>query len=406
MEHVELSPQHKTLRLVLICVLIVIAAAAFTSALVSYLNGDPGWRSIEVSTEEVNCSEDFIFNYYFPNTGSAATAANRELVSLYTEAAEKAYWLFNPDETTEDLVNLGYINRHPNEILTVDPVLYDALALLESSGSRHMYLAGVYTEYDNLFFSETDGEAAYRDPVLNEQAADYVNQLIAFANDPAHVRLELLGDHQLCLNVSPEYQAFAAENEVGGYLDIHWMKNGFIIDYFADVMTEAGYTDGYFGSYDGFTRNLHNANESYSFNIFDLVDNGVYLAGRMEYARPMSIVYLRSYPVSETDSWHYYAYADGRIVNTYIDPANGLSAGAVDSLVSYSETAGCAEILVQMLPVYVAQELDTTPLQSMAGDGIYSVWCQDQVIYHNDADLHLYDLLNEDGLHYTQELVK
>lgn len=405
-EHIEISAQHKTLRLVLICVLIVIAAVAFTTALMSYLNGEPGWRTIEASSGEVNCSEDFVFSYYFPKTGSSSAAANKEIVSLYTEAAERAFWLFNVDTTMDDMVNLYYINQHPNEALIVDPVLYDALALLEGSGSRHMYLAGIYTEYDNLFFSETDAEAANRDPVLVDEIADYVNQILAFANDPAQVRLELLGENRVRLNVSDEYQAFVQEHEIDGYIDLHWMKNAFIVDYFAEVLTDAGYTDGYIASYDGFTRNLHNADESYSFNIFDLVDNGIYLAARMEYSEPLSIVYLRSYPVSQSDFWHYYAYADGRIVNTYIDPVSGLSAGAVDSLVSYSRTASCAEVLMQMLPVYVTQTLDTAPLQTMAEEEIYSVWCQDQVIYCNDASLRLYDLLEEEGLKYTQVLVQ
>lgn len=405
-QHIELSEKHKKVRLVLICVLIVIAAAAFTTALMSYLNGDPGWRTIEVSTSEVNCADDFIFNYYFPDTGRAAAAATKQITSLYTEAAEKAYWLFSADETKDDLVNVCYINRHPNEVLTVDPVLYDAFALLEGSGSRHLYLAGIYTEYDNLFFSESDAQAAYRDPVLDEETEDYVNQILAFVNDPAQVSLELLGDDQLRLNVSAEYLAFAEEYEIDGFIDFHWMSNAFITDYFADVMTEAGYTDGYFASFDGFTRNLHNAEESYSLNIFDLVDNGIYLAGRMEYTRPMSIVYLRGYPISQSDSWHYYAYADGRIVTSYIDPTDGLSRTAADTLVSYSGTDSCARILVRLLPVYIAGELDTAPLQTMAEDEIYSIWCRDQVIYYNDASLQLYDLLDDDGLRYTKELVK
>ena len=138
---IELSEANKKPRLILICVLVVIAAAAFAVGIVSLVKGEPGWRTIEVTTGEVNCSEEFVFQYYFPSTRGAASAANKQIVSLYTEATQKAYWLFNADDTHEEIKNIAYLNRHPNEAVTVDPVLYDALALLEDSGNRHLYLA-------------------------------------------------------------------------------------------------------------------------------------------------------------------------------------------------------------------------------------------------------------------------
>lgn len=46
---------------------------------------------------------------------------------IYTDAAVKGYRLFNIDESFDDVTNLYDINQHPNEVMTVDPVLYDAL---------------------------------------------------------------------------------------------------------------------------------------------------------------------------------------------------------------------------------------------------------------------------------------
>jgi len=403
---IELSDANKKPRLILICVLVVIAAAAFAVGIVSLVKGEPGWRTIEVTTGEVNCSEEFVFQYYFPSTRGAASAANKQIVSLYTEATQKAYWLFNADDTHEEIKNIAYLNRHPNEAVTVDPVLYDALALLEGSGNRHLYLAEVYSLYDNVFLSETDGEAAAQDPARNEEMWDYVNQILAFANDPAHVSVELLGNNQVRLAVSEEYLAFADENEFSNFLDFHWMKNAFIVDYFAQVMSDAGHTDGYIGSYDGFTRNLMNAEESFSFNVFDRMENEINLVARMEYDKPMSIVFLRNYPMANLDRWHYYIYADGTGATAYVDPVDGLSKTAAANLVSYAQNTGCAEILLEMLPAYLNKSLDEAVLQSMAEQQIYSIWCKDTIVCYNEANLRLYDLLNQDGLKYTQTLVQ
>ena len=404
---IELSEANQKSRLILICVLVVIAAVAFTAGVMSFVKGDPGWRTIEVTTGEVNCSEEFVFKYYFPSTRGAASAANKQIVSLYTEATQKAYWLFNADEVHSEIKNIAYLNRHPNETVTVDPVLYNALEMLEGSGGRHLYLAEVYSQYDNVFLSETDGEAATQDPARSEEIKDYVNQILAFSNDPSHVSLELLENYQVRLTVSDAYQTFAQENEFTNFIDFHWTKNAFIIDYFAQLMIDAGYTDGYIGSYDGFTRNLMNNKESFSFNVFDRIENGIELVARMEYDEPMSIVFLRNYPMANLDRWHYYIYADGTGATAYIDTADGLSKTAAANLVSYAGgNTGCAEILMQMIPTYVSDTLDEMALQSMTEHQIFSIWCQDATVFYNDPDLQLLDLMNQDGLKYTQSLVQ
>ena len=404
---IELSEANQKSRLILICVLVVIAAVAFTAGVMSFVKGDPGWRTIEVTTGEVNCSEEFVFKYYFPSTRGAASAANKQIVSLYTEATQKAYWLFNADEVHSEIKNIAYLNRHPNETVTVDPVLYNALEMLEGSGGRHLYLAEVYSQYDNVFLSETDGEAATQDPARSEEIKDYVNQILAFSNDPSHVSLELLENYQVRLTVSDAYQTFAQENEFTNFIDFHWTKNAFIIDYFAQLMIDAGYTDGYIGSYDGFTRNLMTNKEPFSFNVFDRIENGIELVARMEYDEPMSIVFLRNYPMANLDRWHYYIYADGTGATAYIDTADGLSKTAATNLVSYAGgNTGCAEILMQMIPTYVSDTLDEMALQSMTEHQIFSIWCQDATVFYNDPDLHLLDLMNQDGLKYTQSLVQ
>ena len=404
---IELSEANQKSRLILICVLVVIAAVAFTAGVMSFVKGDPGWRTIEVTTGEVNCSEEFVFKYYFPSTRGAASAANKQIVSLYTEATQKAYWLFNADEVHSEIKNIAYLNRHPNETVTVDPVLYNALEMLEGSGGRHLYLAEVYSQYDNVFLSETDGEAATQDPARSEEIKDYVNQILAFSNDPSHVSLELLENYQVRLTVSDAYQTFAQENEFTNFIDFHWTKNAFIIDCFAQLMIDAGYTDGYIGSYDGFTRNLMNNKEPFSFNVFDRIENGIELVARMEYDEPMSIVFLRNYPMANLDRWHYYIYADGTGATAYIDTADGLSKTAAANLVSYAGgNTGCAEILMQMIPTYVSDTLDEMALQSMTEHQIFSIWCQDATVFYNDPDLQLLDLMNQDGLKYTQSLVQ
>jgi hypothetical protein len=141
--------------------------------------------------------------------------------------------------------------------------------------------------------------------------------------------------------------------------------------------------------------------------VFDRIENGIELVARMEYDEPMSIVFLRNYPMANLDRWHYYIYADGTGATAYIDTADGLSKTAAANLVSYAGgNTGCAEILMQMIPTYVSDTLDEMALQSMTEHQIFSIWCQDATVFYNDPDLQLLDLMNQDGLKYTQSLVQ
>ena len=108
-------------------VCLLVASAAFIYALNGLMSNDSGWTNIEVSSSaETNCGDDFIFQYYIGAGGVDATAERKALTLLYTDIMVKAYELFHNDEAFEGVTNIYEINQHPNEVLEVDPVLYQA----------------------------------------------------------------------------------------------------------------------------------------------------------------------------------------------------------------------------------------------------------------------------------------
>ena len=124
----------------------------------------------------------------------------------------------------------------------------------------------------------------------------------------------------------------------------------------------------------------------------------------MQYERPISIVSLRDYPMSQKDQFHYYAFQNGSVVSTLVDPTDGVSKSAIDSLVGYSYDLGCAEILLRQTPVFVAETLDEAALAAMKAEGINSIWFADLAIRCNDADLTI-QLNPKSGLDYFVEYV-
>jgi len=367
-------------RIILIVLLIVVAVVALAIGFTSLLGEDSGWREVEINTREVNCSADFVLNYDFGGSGASATAENRRLTELYTNAAVDAYRIFSTAVFEEQLYNLAYVNTHINQWITVDGALYRAFEQVQRHQNRSLYLAPVYVEYNRMFLCEDEGEAKRYDPSQNEELVPFLADLARFANDPAMIDLELGENNTVCLRVSDEYLAFAGEYGIEAFLDFGWLKNAFICDFIADILAENGFTNGYLASYDGFTRNLDARGQNYSLNLFDRLDNLIYRPAVMEYAGPMSMVSLRNYPMSDADRWHYFAFSNGRIATAFVDPADGKDKSSTDNLVAYSGEVGCAEILLNVAGIFVADVLDETALETLPQKEINAIWFEGAVL--------------------------
>jgi len=405
-EKIELSDKNIGWRLSFFILFVVIAATAFASCVNSFFSKDPGWYQIETnSSDEAHCGNEFVFMYNLGVSGNA-TKENKELSILYTEACEMAHKLFHNKETFEGVNNVCYINQHPNEVIEVDPGLYKAFWVIDNYNNRNIYMAPVYNQYDEIFYCDDDSQLVNYDPRLSEEvAADYA-EIAVFANDSEMVDLKLLGDNKVQLYVSEEYLAYAEENYITDFIDFFWMKNAFVADYLAEEMIASGYPHGTISSFDGFIRAMDSSDGSYSFNIYDRVDLTIYQAAVMQYEGPQSLVYFRDHMMSEMDWLHYYVLSNGEVRNAYVDVADGVSKAATDSFYAYGKDMSCAEVLMQALPVYVAEELSVEAVAQLAEAGVYSVYCEDGVIKYNDTSITFADVLDDESMKYTTELVK
>ena len=382
----ELSDKNRTVRWVLIIILLAVAAIAIVFGLMSGLQTPAGWTLIDPASNQLNCSEEFALNYELGAGESSASVEEKALTLLYGQASEKAWQLFyNEAGATENVNGLYALNQCPNEELTVDPQLYAVLQQLEETDTRALYFGPVYEAYDRVFQSVDETVAEDNDPTRDPDTMDYVAKLAAFAMDPEAVLLELRGENRVYVKVSPEYLTYLQENAVSWMLDFGWLRNAFVIDFLAQQLTEGGFTNGYLASVDGFVRNLDERDTDYR---FDLYDQGSSRAV-MSYQGGLSIAFLRSYPMYDENADRYYVFSDGRVLAPFVDPSDGQSKTASDQLVSYSKEAGCAELALSMLPVYAAADLDETLLTELAQKNIHSVWFAGKELRYTEADLQL-----------------
>lgn len=380
-ERIELNEEHVGRRLLLTIILLLIGGGALAYAVSQFFAPQSEWITIEAnSSAGITCAPEFEFLYHLGSGELSPTAERRAVTDAYTRLCRNAFLNFHNQLEEEGVNNLYAINRHPNEELAVDGALYEALAAVERSGDRTLYLGPVYDRYGSLFYCEDDSQLVDFDPRLSPEVAREYQEYAAFARDPQAVRVELLGEDRIRLFVSEEYLEYARREGVESFIDFAWMRNAFIIDYLARELTAQGYTRGVLASCDGFIRCLDESGEEYSLLIYDRQQEKTCSVAVMCYQGPKSIVCLRDFPVNALEETRFYRLRSGEIRTPYVDTADGLCRNAVSSLTGYAGDKGCGEILLELLPVYIADALQEDALEALAKRGIDFVYCGSRTI--------------------------
>ena len=168
------------------------------------------------------------------------------------------------------------------------------------------------------------------------------------------------------------------------------MTNAFIIDYLAQTLIAQNLTEGYIVSADGYTRNLDSAH-TFSFNIFDRVEELVFPAAVMEYRGPVSMVFLKDFPTANSDV--NYRGREDRFLHLFVDPVDGICRTSVENLVSYSYDKECVDVALAMLPSFVGSDFSVP-------EDVFSVWCEDELICYNDSAVSFSELLKSEKMTY------
>lgn len=351
-EQVELSQKNIPLRIVLVVLALVIAGISFASAIGEMGAVQSGWQEIVTTNAKTLAPQEFVLAYNL-GTGSLSPKAEQQKVSaLYTQVMDETAQALS-SLPVSGVNNLYTLNSQPNADVQVEPALYEAFRVLENAGSRMAYYAPAAEQYDSLFACTYDEEAVQFDPQRDKTAGEFTARIAAYAQDETAVRVRLLPDNTLRLEVSQEYLDYAQENGVETFVDFGILRNALLCDAAADALVQAGYVQGVLSSLDGYARSL--CGEEFALNVFEQQDGSFKNVGIVTYSGPAALVTFRAFPVSEGDTVNYYTYSDGTVITPFLN-AEGISHTAAPSLSALSPSGSAASLALRMLPAFAGED--------------------------------------------------
>ncbi len=390
---IELSDQHKTGRLVLVVVLLVIAGIAFYIAIKDRVSANAGWQAISAITTDANCSDEITLTYNVGAGGGKVQVEYKAVTALYSDAAVKAYRIFQAEQEFDDVGNLALVNHHPNETVTVDPVLYRALEMIAESGDRRIYLGPLYRQYRIIYECESDGEAMDADPNRDPELKAFAGELAALAADPEAIDLKLLGNDHVRLEVGEAYMELIAVYGDAVPLDLGRLKNALAADYLADRFAEQGLTAAIITSKDGFARSICEG-VSLDSIVYSLQGTALYPAAALTYTAPMSLVCFRNYPSAAGDGQGY-IYEDGTIVTDWISAEDGLNRTSLPELLCLDPDKTCAQLLLENEDLFTAERFDEARLSCGA------VWTEGTTVCTHGEGFTVSELLEGETIKFT-----
>ncbi len=358
-ENVTVDHDHILRRAILTLIFVAIAIASFSYAIWLLNNADSGWTVIKVdSSSDVNLGDEFTLEYNLGQSGVSSTAEKKVLTPIYSTAMVNYYRLFNANNICKDVNNLYYISCNPETEIEIDEDLYYVFDKLKEYDNRAIYLGPALTYYTAIFNSSSDSEASVYDPSKDPEILAYVSKVAEYAADPDSIDIELIGDNKIILHISDEYKAFCEENEVTELLNLGWLRNAFVVDLTAAKLKEAGMTNGYLSSNDGYTVNL-SSDTDFTLSIYDVAGDKIVPVSEYPYKGHRNIVWLKNFLATKEDIGNFYMYQNGTEVSYYIG-SDGTSATGTTSLYLYSDVddSTCADMVLSAYDIFLNAESD------------------------------------------------
>ena len=305
-------------RLVGFIAAVIVAVYAFTNGVLQLGHKDSGYYDVGLTAEgnAVLFGSGAHLLHYAEGSSSEIRQKLNAVQKAFTEALLRAHQLLDAEHTYTGMVNIASLNQAPGEKMQVAPALYavlkDAVSRMERGEGYNLYAGALYHEWQTLRYLEEPREA---DPLNNADEAERLATITEAVNRPGAITLDLSEENAAALEVSPEYAAFAEQQEIEGpMLDLNLLHDAYLLDMTAAVLQNQGIT-GYLYTDSGCSIWLESGDTRYTIYGADGA------AGTVKWPSPSALCQFTAYSLAE-EPYGYY-----RVGNTlrhpFVDPVLG-----------------------------------------------------------------------------------
>lgn len=363
-------------KIILFFIFLSISILSIVFIFVQALRVDKGYRVISISA--LNLPVEVYLNYDIGHASSKNLKTELdEVTSVYTKAYKYIYSQIDTIDD-KDTHNMFYINQHYNEMLDIQPVLYEALMACISKDESILYYGPIFKYYEDYLSIESMDILHKQDPYQNENVQQYFLKIIDFIQQQS-IRLEFFHDYKVRLEIDEDYLKFCKENEIDRYIDFGVLKNAVCMEYIANSLIDSGHIYGYLQSTDGMFQGLCSTMK-YTIDLYDEYKDVVQRIGQIDVEGAISLVQFHAFTVPSVKIGSTYR-------NYYINKKDGLSKNAFPSIISYSNQLSMIEVFLDGYLRVTGDVVISHP------DSIEYVWIKDTIVKYTDMDLEIVSLL-------------
>jgi len=339
-------------RVIAFVVLLGVGITFMVLGILGFFSAESGLVAITVNEESgYRAGTEINFYYYLSGSSREVNVKSSEISNVYSKAMKDAYRLTEDEFTFDGCDSLGRVNAHPNETLTIDSRLYDILADATTRMGRDFYNAPLYRDWQKFMRFSMENLANF-DPSVNPPEQAYIDSMVSLLSDESAVKLVLLGQNQVQLQVSSEALAWKNEYEYQGpWVTLGLMRNAYRIEYVKKELLAKGFADGMLLSEDGILASLGGL-KNIKTNVYGfsyLQDSYAGVVGTLQLNELQTVSLVSHVGLGkQNDGWAYTLFPSDaeniRLRSLHIDPKTGEGYQDVTALMLASSTYSVPEV--------------------------------------------------------------
>ena len=356
------SSKKKTLlRVVLFAAALVIAIGAFAAGVNGLLHRESGFYDVDYSpaAAPVVYQSGVRLRYYAAGTSSRIRAELNAVQGEYSDALLSLFRLLDAETVYDGVVNLASLNSSPGQWMEIGPdleaVLRDALTRQQTLEGYSVFLGPLKKAWQDLTYLE---EPLEKDPLSDPEEAEVLERLRAFVTAPDRFTLEVESGRAR-LTVSPEWEAFAAENGLTGpVLDLTALRDAYLLDALQKRLAGRGYTHGFLYTDSGLCVSLEEGSET-AFGLLAWFQGEVLPAGDVVLPSPAAFCQLTAFaPAGQKYGYYALERPEGPLFRhpwSFLE-ADASRPGPVLSMALAGRETGLTDLCCQALRLFLSPD--------------------------------------------------